>query len=122
MGADAFDAIQVGHGARHSQGSMTSPGRQAKSRDRGFQQAVLPFTECASSLQRGDLDLRIQASTPPLHVSRGSDPRRNGCRILAMSGGSPQRGVVDRPDRHVQVDAIDERAGKPRQIALDLRR
>src|SRR5262245_4268691 len=122
-GADVRLAGEVGDRACHAQDARVRACREAEPLARELEEAATRRSETAGAPDLAPAEPGVDASTPAhLPDARRRHPRPHGGRRL---GGDALVGeAADRHARHldVQVDAIEERPGDARAIAVDERR
>ncbi len=125
-GLDFLDTLEVGHGAGDAQDAVVSARGQAEARDRIFHLLLALGVELAESAQgaRRHLSIAVQPEgfqAPGLDLPGSDYALPNSSRILRFL---VLRQILVFDGRHldVKIEAVEQRAGDSREVALDERR
>jgi len=123
---DFFVLFKVGHRARYAQYPVIGPGRKPEPRD-GMLHLLFRFgIEAAKPAQRARRHLRVAINAErlqplALYCAGAKDTFAHNAGLLGFFILSEFL-VFDGRDLYVQIDAVEQWTGYPRQIPLDQRR
>ena len=123
---DLFRVFEVGDGARDAQDAVVGAGGEAELGDGVFHLLFAFAVELAEAAQGarshlGVAELAERLQAPALALARREDAFADDGRFLGLLV-LRQLLVFHRRHLDVQVDAVEQRPGDPRQVALDQRR
>lgn len=120
LATDAVGRLEIGQGARHLEDAMGSTQRQGEALTGTFQPLAVFGGQCTMLVQAGQVEEGIGTTlAPDLPVARHGHLGGGRGGVRAVQSWCAEGGGLA-ADAQVQVDAIQQRAGQFRPVALDL--
>ena len=113
--------VEIGDGTGHLQHALAGPGRETDALCGVFEEPPQGGIQLAVLAHQGAAEVRVgHPGARQLHLARGHHATAHGGAAFWRGTGTAAGHPVRPRDLDVQVDAVEQRAGQPAPVALNL--